>query len=636
MDFSFDRKIEVNSWIIKLRWFYVGGVLLIGFLTKIISESNISFSYSLMVLIAVAFIVINLFFYLGLRKIKKTKSSLSLTILGGFGIGAELVTFIYIMHLAGGIESISPVFFFMPIVSSSLIFGARGSIITALISALLINFLVVFEYLGIIPHIFRYGVDTSEFKSLPISLTKTVTISIFYLIIGWLSGYGAKLLFRREYLLRERSEKLNEGARLRQKELFRLDRAAKLLVRRDLELTEINNELNEKIGELEDSEKSLAKAFNELKKAKKKSEEEKNKTLAIISNIYAPIIVVDKNNRITLFNSAAQKFLGSKSSDLGKKISGEDNFNLNNFKSVIRNKFILSESKNNGSSDLKTEKLRVSCNNEELVYKVITSKVRGENNEYLGVMKIFLDLTRETAIDKLKSEFVSIAAHQLRTPLSAIKWVIKMVLDGDAGKLNNEQLELLTKGYKSNERIIRLVDDLLDISRIEEGRFGYNFKYSDFQEVLNNVVENAARLIAKNYLKLSVDKPKKLPEVYMDPARIVLVLQNLLDNAIKYTPEFGQIKIEVKVLDKGKVLKVSIKDQGVGIPKADQPKLFSKFFRAANAVRIETEGTGLGLFIAKNIIKKHQGEIGINSEEGKGTEAYFTLPISDITNQEIY
>ena len=211
-----------------------------------------------------------------------------------------------------------------------------------------------------------------------------------------------------------------------------------------------------------------------------------------------------------------------------------------------------------------------------------------------------------------------------------------MVLDGDAGKLNNEQLELLTKGYKSNERIIRLVDDLLDISRIEEGRFGYNFKYSDFQEVLNNVVENAARLIAKNYLKLSVDKPKKLPEVYMDPARIVLVLQNLLDNAIKYTPEFGQIKIEVKVLDKGKVLKVSIKDQGVGIPKADQPKLFSKFFRAANAVRIETEGTGLGLFIAKNIIKKHQGEIGINSEEGKGTEAYFTLPISDITNQEIY
>jgi len=89
---------------------------------------------------------------------------------------------------------------------------------------------------------------------------------------------------------------------------------------------------------------------------------------------------------------------------------------------------------------------------------------------------------------------------------------------------------------------------LLDISRIEEGRFGYNFKYSDFQEVLNNVVENAARLIAKNYLKLSVDKPKKLPEVYMDPARIVLVLQNLLDNAIKYTPEFGQIKIEVKAL----------------------------------------------------------------------------------------
>jgi len=425
-----------------------------------------------------------------------------------------------------------------------------------------------------------------------------------------------------EEKVRERTKQLQEGNRLRQEELIKLDKAAKLLVKRDKELTGANVKLDEKVKKLEESERLLAKAFNGLKEADKKSEEsrkallniledvkeEKDKTLAIISNIYSPIIVVDKSNKITLFNPAAQKFLGLKPSDLGKEISGEDNFNLNNFKPVIRNKFVLYKQKDNEPSHLKTEELHVNHDKEELVYKVITSKVIGGDSEYLGVMKIFLDLTRETAIDKLKSEFVSVAAHQLRTPLSAIKWVIKMVLAGDAGKLNNEQLELLSKGYKSNERIIRLVDDLLNISRIEEGRFGFDFRFSDFQEVLNDILENAASPVAKNHLKLTVDKPKNLPKIYMDPERIILVLQNLLDNAIKYTPEFGQIKIKIEVLDNNKTLKVSIKDQGVGIPKADQPKLFSKFFRAANAVRVETEGTGLGLFIAKNIIEKHKGE----------------------------
>lgn len=407
--------------------------------------------------------------------------------------------------------------------------------------------------------------------------------------------------------------------------------SVRIAVKSKTEIGKLIDTFNKMLEDLKRSNAGLEKAKAVLETKVEDVKEEKNKTLAIISNIYTPIIVVGKDNRITLFNPAAQKFLGLKLSDLGKEISDKDNFGLNNFKSVIRNKFILSKSKDNGSPDFKTEELRVNYNSEELVYKVITSKVKGGNDEYLGVMKIFLDLTRETAIDKLKSEFVSIAAHQLRTPLSAIKWVIKMVLAGDAGELNKEQTELLSKGYKSNERIIRLVDDLLDISRIEEGRFGFNFKFSNFQEVLDNVVENLASPVANNHLKLIVDKPKKLPEIYMDPERITLALQNLLDNAVKYTPEFGQIKITVQISDKDKILKVSIKDQGVGIPKADQPKLFSKFFRAANAVRVETEGTGLGLFIAKNIIEKHKGEIGINSEEGEGTEVYFSLPVSGIT-----
>lgn len=627
---NLERRIVTSGWIIKTRWVYMVGILLIGFLTKTISESNVEFSFVAMVWLFITFALINIILYFAQKKVEKDFSKGLLALISYTQIIAELVFFTIIMHSAGGVESISTIFFFLPVVSASLIFGYRGSILTAIASGVLVNLLIVAEYYGIISHIPRYGVPTLEFQNLSIALTKTVTTAIFYVIIGSFSGYAANMLFKREKSLEEKSQQMEEEKHLRQEELIKLDRTAKLLVGRDLELTGINIELDEKVRELGESKKSLSKAFNTLKRVSEKSEEERDKTLAIIENIYTPIIFVDKNNKITLFNSAAQKFLGLKLSDLGKEISNKDNFNLNNFKPVIRNKIILHESKDNEPSNTKTEKLHIDYNNEELVYKIITSRVIGKNSEYLGVIKIFYDLTRETAIDKLKSEFVSITAHQLRTPLSAIKWVIKMVLDGDAGKLNDEQFRLLSGGYKSNERIIRLVDDLLDVSRIEEGRFGYNFKYSDFQEVLTNVVENAASPIAKNHLKLSVDKPKKLPKIYMDSERITLVLQNLLDNAIKYTPEFGQIKIKIQALDEDKILKVSIKDQGVGIPKADQPKIFLKFFRAANAIRLETAGTGLGLFIAKNIIKKHNGEIGIKSEEGKGTEVYFSLPIFKI------
>lgn len=388
-----------------------------------------------------------------------------------------------------------------------------------------------------------------------------------------------------------------------------------------------NEELKKKSKEFAQSRKALMNILEDVEQASAELARERDKTLAIISNIYTPVIVLDKDNKITLFNPSAEKFLGMQAADLGMKISSEKNFSINNFKPVIRNKIISYKVQKNESSTLITEELRIEHNKEQLVYKVITSNVVGENGQFLGIMKIFYDLTREAEIDKLKSEFVSVAAHQLRTPLSAIKWIIKMVIDGDAGKLNPEQLELLQRGYKSNERVIKLVDDLLNVSRIEEGRFGFVFKDADFGEILDTVVDNSASVIAKNHLKLIVNKPKILPKIHMDPERIILVFQNLVDNAAKYTPEFGQIQITLEVLEKEGVLKTSIKDQGVGIPKADQAKLFSKFFRAANAVRLETEGTGLGLFIAKNIVEKHDGNIGIESEEGKGTEVFFSLPL---------
>ena len=369
---------------------------------------------------------------------------------------------------------------------------------------------------------------------------------------------------------------------------------------------------------------------------RREMEEEKNKTLAIIANFTDPIIVLDKDYKISMINPAASRVFGLSNSDLNRQVAAANKFSMSNFKLIIKKDYEIKEISEDGKNqDFIAEEITMGDdkskeNAQTATYKVITAKVLSLDNEPLGTMKIFYDTTREKAIDKMKSEFISVAAHQLRTPLSAIKWVIKMILDGDAGKLSIEQQELLNKGYLSNERIIRLVNDLLNVSRLEEGKFGFNFEKADFLEVLNTAVSGVESLAVKNHQVLTIEKPAKLPKIFLDKERMIMVIQNLLSNAIKYTPEYGKIQVNIEV-DK-QYLHVKINDQGVGIPAEDQPKLFSKFFRAANVVKLETEGTGLGLFMVKNIIEKHNGRVSLKSEEGKGTEVSFFIPVNKSIN----
>lgn len=386
-------------------------------------------------------------------------------------------------------------------------------------------------------------------------------------------------------------------------------------------------ELNQKIEDLKRSEKATLNAFSDLSAVERNLEKEHHKTAAIIANFIDPIIVVDKDNKITFLNPAAKEIFGFIDSDLGRVVEAANNYSLDNFKKFVSKQYLVKRGQLIKSNDPNEEEVTVGYNDQELTYKVITAKVVADNDEYLGVMKIFYNLTREKMIDRMKSEFISIAAHQLRTPLSAIKWAIKMILDGDVGKLNKEQQDLLSQGYVSNERIITLVNDMLNVSRIEEGRFGYSFTQDKFEEALDIVVKSLANQIEKKKIKLGLSLPSNLPLVYMDKQKMILVLQNILENAVKYTPENG--KIEVKVTNKIDNLEISVKDNGVGIPKKDQEKLFSKFFRATNAMRLQAEGSGLGLFIVKNIVEKHGGTIVCKSEEGRGTEFVFTLPLNN-------
>lgn len=228
--------------------------------------------------------------------------------------------------------------------------------------------------------------------------------------------------------------------------------------------------------------------------------------------------------------------------------------------------------------------------------------------------------------DKIKSDFISVVAHQLRTPLSGIKWTLSMLLNGDMGILNNDQKTFLMKTYESNARMITLVNDMLVADRIQSGGVHYGFKHIDIVDLIDNVLfEVSLEATKKNISVRYKNKFENLPPVYVDPETMRAVLQNLLENAIKYTMEGGKIEVDIKREDGHLV--VSIADGGIGVPKDQAKDIFVKFFRARNAIKQETDGSGLGLYIAKAIVEKNGGTIWFDSIEGKGSTFYFTVPL---------
>jgi len=264
----------------------------------------------------------------------------------------------------------------------------------------------------------------------------------------------------------------------------------------------------------------------------------------------------------------------------------------------------------------------------DLVLEASTIPIMREEEKF-GTLIILHDITREKTIERTKSEFVSLTAHQLRTPLSAIKWALRMLLDGDLGKITEEQKDFIEKTYQSNEKMIELINDLLDITRIEEGRYLYQPILTNLESVVQFVINSYKEEIERKKLKFEFKKPEKKLPVMLDVEKMRLAVQNLLDNAIRYTPPSGQVTISLKHVKGEKEIEFLIKDTGVGIPEDQKERIFTKFFRGVNVIRMETEGTGLGLFIAKNIIEAHEGKIWFESKENVGTTFHFTIPVKE-------
>lgn len=248
--------------------------------------------------------------------------------------------------------------------------------------------------------------------------------------------------------------------------------------------------------------------------------------------------------------------------------------------------------------------------------KDATKKLRQSNNQ----------LQR---LDAAKDEFVSMASHQLRTPLTSVKGYISMVLEGDVGKITNEQRQLLEEAFTSSERMVHLIGDFLNVSRLQTGKFIIDTHAVDLSKVAKQEVDSIRQIAATHGVTVTFKSPSRFPELYIDENKIRQVIMNFMDNAIYYSPDSQEIKVTLSIEEGDAVLRVI--DKGMGVPADVQKKLFTKFFRAENARKQRPDGTGIGLYLARKVIDGHDGSIVFESKEDKGSTFGFRLPIKKLS-----
>jgi len=261
----------------------------------------------------------------------------------------------------------------------------------------------------------------------------------------------------------------------------------------------------------------------------------------------------------------------------------------------------------------------------QVAVSILASPVT-EDDSVKGCIVIFRDAREQRALDQTKTEFISLASHQLRTPLTGLRWYASTLAEGQAGDLNPEQQGLMKEIEACIDQMVGLVDDLLDVSRLDQGILTLSLTPLSLAEIAADVAKKLESKAAELQVSVVVDESlASAPSVIGDKRLLTEVFTNLVDNAIKYTPPNGMVK--VAAYQEGPDVVLSVTDTGVGISSADAEKLFKKFSRVENPLSNRERGTGLGLYFAKGVVEMHRGRIWMRSIEGKGSTFYVGLPI---------
>jgi PAS domain S-box-containing protein len=352
----------------------------------------------------------------------------------------------------------------------------------------------------------------------------------------------------------------------------------------------------------------------------------RNKDEAILSSIADGVFVLDPQGKIILFNKTAEQLSGYSASEvLGKHYDEVLKFSGHNDPSP-HDDFIVSALKGK-QAEMSRGTVLTRKDGQMLSVADSAAPVYDVDDKQRGVIVVFRDVTQQEQLDQAKDEFISIVSHQLRTPLTAMRLFSEMLIKKQVGPLNDKQYDYIQRIQLSTARMIRLVGDILNVSRIELGRVRVVPEPTDVNDLIKSHIDEIIPLADVRKIKIVFKPEPKLPTVNLDPAIFGQVLHNLLTNAIRYTPE-GRGAVEVSFTEQSKGYVLSVKDNGIGIPPEDQPHIFERFYRAENAIAVEGEGTGLGLYLVKLVVDAIGGSAYFESHDGKGTTFYITLPPS--------
>lgn len=395
----------------------------------------------------------------------------------------------------------------------------------------------------------------------------------------------------------------------------------------------------QELKELENAKIAARNVLEDLSIEKAKVEIAMAKEEAILLSVGDGLIATDEKGNITLINKTAETLLGKKKEEIIGKVFSE---------------IIAIEDEDGVSVPLEKRPASMALAGDTttttgpVYYYVRPDKTKFPvaimatpivlDGKIIGTIEIFRDITKEKEIDKTKSEFVSLASHQLKTPPTAIKLLTERLLGDKIGTLTEKQKEYLNDIRSENQRSIELVNALLNVSRIEMGAFTIQLTEKNICAVVQSVLSKLKSVIDKKQLKLEEVYLEKNTAVLIDEPMFRMVVSNLVVNAVNYTADGGALHVECKEAGKGQALGgkflaensfvVVVSDTGYGIPKLQQDELFTKFFRADNVREKHPDGTGLGLYIAKSILGNSGGSIWFNSEENKGTTFYVAIPMT--------
>lgn len=347
----------------------------------------------------------------------------------------------------------------------------------------------------------------------------------------------------------------------------------------------------------------------------------------VISHLSDAVVAHDTDLTILVFNHAAERLFGVSASEvLGTQFSPERATKDRRMQLLGQVMFpslapvIIKKTKPGAYPQI----VEIVLENPFREFQITSSQMLNEQGEVFGLMRVIHDRTREINLLKSKNEFITVASHQLRTPLTAVSWTFQELQK--AGLSLPEMQEMITTGAVAATKLSKIINDFLDIAKLEEGRFGYSFEQINLTDFVSQIVKEAVP-VAKQYKVNVYFEPieKSLP-VYLDKSKMGIVFSNLIDNAIKYNVENGNVTVRIRKAAKGPFVEVLISDTGVGISPDEMKKLFSKFFRTKMGMQKDATGSGLGLYLVRNIIHQHGGSINAESIEGRGTTFTFTLP----------